>query len=89
MATAASREGWLLRRARRDRRSSDRLGQVVILNWRDSWHPEGGGSEIYVREVATRLLNAETASRSSPPATPVRPAPRSATASATSAAAAI
>ncbi len=46
----------MLRRARRDRRSGDRLGHVVILNWRDSWHPEGGGSETYVREVATRLL---------------------------------
>ena len=48
MAPSASREGWLRRRARRDRRSGDRLGQVVILNWRDSWHPEGGGSETYV-----------------------------------------
>jgi len=28
---------------------------VLILNWRDTWHPEGGGSEIYVREVARRL----------------------------------
>ena len=26
-----------------------------MLNWRDTWHPEGGGSEVYVREVALRL----------------------------------
>jgi glycosyltransferase involved in cell wall biosynthesis len=29
--------------------------RVLILNWRDTWHPEGGGSELYVREVARRL----------------------------------
>lgn len=29
--------------------------RLLILNWRDTWHPEGGGSEIYVREVARRL----------------------------------
>jgi glycosyltransferase involved in cell wall biosynthesis len=28
---------------------------LVILNWRDPWHPEGGGSELYVAEVAKRL----------------------------------
>lgn len=28
---------------------------VLILNWRDAWHPEGGGSEIYVLQVAQRL----------------------------------
>src|SRR3954463_15584842 len=28
---------------------------VLVLNWRDPWHPEGGGSEHYVHEVATRL----------------------------------
>jgi glycosyltransferase involved in cell wall biosynthesis len=28
---------------------------VLVLNWRDAWHPEGGGSEIYVSEVAARL----------------------------------
>jgi glycosyltransferase involved in cell wall biosynthesis len=28
---------------------------VVILNWRDPWHPEGGGSELYVEQVAHRL----------------------------------
>lgn len=34
------------------------MSNVVILNWRDSWHPEGGGSETYLREVATRLAAA-------------------------------
>ena len=28
---------------------------VVVLNWRDPWHPEGGGSEMYVAEVSTRI----------------------------------
>lgn len=28
---------------------------IAILNWRDSWHPEGGGSEAYVRHVAEHL----------------------------------
>jgi glycosyltransferase involved in cell wall biosynthesis len=27
----------------------------VVLNWRDPWHPEGGGSELYVQQVAQRL----------------------------------
>ncbi|TYL45856.1 glycosyltransferase family 4 protein [Nocardioides sp. BGMRC 2183] len=29
---------------------------VVVLNWRDVWHPEGGGSELYVSEVNRRLV---------------------------------
>ncbi len=29
--------------------------RVLVLNWRDLWHPEGGGSELYVSEVAHRL----------------------------------
>jgi glycosyltransferase involved in cell wall biosynthesis len=29
---------------------------VVVLNWRDPWHPEGGGSELYVQQVAQRLV---------------------------------
>lgn len=29
--------------------------KLVILNWRDPWHPEGGGSELYVHQVALRL----------------------------------
>jgi glycosyltransferase involved in cell wall biosynthesis len=32
-----------------------RRRRLVILNWRDPWHPEGGGSELYVAEVAKRL----------------------------------
>lgn len=31
---------------------------LVVLNWRDTWHPEGGGSETYLREVTTRLVAA-------------------------------
>ena len=34
--------------------------RVLVLNWRDPWHPEGGGSEIYVTEVARRLHAAGT-----------------------------
>jgi len=30
----------------------------VVLNWRDPWHPEGGGSELYVEQVAQRILAA-------------------------------
>lgn len=29
--------------------------RVLILNWRDVWSPEGGGSELYVRQFAERL----------------------------------
>ncbi|HEY2296605.1 MAG TPA: glycosyltransferase family 4 protein [Jatrophihabitans sp.] len=29
---------------------------VVILNWRDSRHPEGGGCELYVEELAAGLV---------------------------------
>src|SRR5450631_2165747 len=28
---------------------------VLILNWRDTAHPEGGGSEVYVEQVAAGL----------------------------------
>src|SRR5918998_1756826 len=28
---------------------------VLILNWRDTTHPEGGGSEVYVERVAAGL----------------------------------
>ena len=34
--------------------------RVLVLNWRDPWHPEGGGSELYVTEVARRLRAAGT-----------------------------
>jgi glycosyltransferase involved in cell wall biosynthesis len=30
-------------------------GHVVILSWRDVRHPQGGGSEVYVEQVAERL----------------------------------
>ena len=33
----------------------DERPAVVILNWRDTQHPEGGGSELYVEEVAAGL----------------------------------
>jgi glycosyltransferase involved in cell wall biosynthesis len=29
--------------------------EVLILNWRDTGHPEGGGSELYVEELAAGL----------------------------------
>jgi glycosyltransferase involved in cell wall biosynthesis len=29
---------------------------VLILNWRDTAHPEGGGSEVYVEQVASGLV---------------------------------
>ena len=35
--------------------------RVLVLNWRDPWHPEGGGSELYVAEVARRLSASGTA----------------------------
>lgn len=34
----------------------ERQARVLVLNWRDVWHPEGGGSEVYVHEVAKRLV---------------------------------
>ncbi|WP_353508710.1 glycosyltransferase family 4 protein [Intrasporangium sp.] len=30
--------------------------EVTFLAWRDPWHPDGGGSEVYVEEVARRLV---------------------------------
>ncbi|HEV3496925.1 MAG TPA: hypothetical protein VHA34_11295 [Actinomycetes bacterium] len=32
-----------------------RRGGVLILNWRDTTHPEGGGSEVYVERIAAGL----------------------------------
>jgi glycosyltransferase involved in cell wall biosynthesis len=29
---------------------------VLVLNWRDTGHPEGGGSEVYVERVSTELV---------------------------------
>jgi hypothetical protein len=31
---------------------------VAICNWRDLSHPEGGGSELYIEAVASRLAAA-------------------------------
>ncbi|MCX6395361.1 MAG: glycosyltransferase family 4 protein [Propionibacteriales bacterium] len=33
---------------------------VVVLNWRDPWHPEGGGSELYVHQIARQLRDSGT-----------------------------
>jgi glycosyltransferase involved in cell wall biosynthesis len=30
--------------------------RILILNWRDSQHPEGGGSEVYVEQMAAGLV---------------------------------
>jgi glycosyltransferase involved in cell wall biosynthesis len=30
--------------------------RVAIVNWRDPWHPEAGGAEVYAWEMATGLL---------------------------------
>lgn len=41
---------------RREVRSRSQLpSRLLILNWRDTRHPEGGGGEVYVEEVARRL----------------------------------
>lgn len=32
--------------------------RVLFLNWRDTRHPEGGGSEVYVENVARSLAAA-------------------------------
>ena len=42
----------LLSRAREPIRA---LPRIVVLNWRDTTHPEGGGSELYVERVAAGL----------------------------------
>jgi glycosyltransferase involved in cell wall biosynthesis len=30
--------------------------RILILNWRDTQHPEGGGSEVYVEQIARGLV---------------------------------
>jgi glycosyltransferase involved in cell wall biosynthesis len=35
--------------------AAERGGGVLLLNWRDTLHPQGGGSEVFVEEVAARL----------------------------------
>jgi glycosyltransferase involved in cell wall biosynthesis len=39
-------------------RPSPQRGAVLILNWRDTTNPEGGGSELYVEQVAAGLAAA-------------------------------
>jgi glycosyltransferase involved in cell wall biosynthesis len=39
-------------------REESESGGVLILNWRDTRHPQGGGSEVYVEQIATRLVAA-------------------------------
>ena len=43
-------------RGRSVRRAHHHAQHVVVLNWRDLWHPEGGGSEVYVHQIAQRLI---------------------------------
>ncbi|MCA2212026.1 glycosyltransferase family 4 protein [Jidongwangia harbinensis] len=31
-------------------------GRVLFLNWRDTTHPEGGGSEVYLERVAAEMV---------------------------------
>ena len=31
-------------------------GHVLLLNWRDTGHPEGGGSEVFLERVAAELV---------------------------------
>jgi glycosyltransferase involved in cell wall biosynthesis len=31
--------------------------RILILNWRDTQHPEGGGSEVYVEQIARGLVH--------------------------------
>ena len=33
-----------------------RATRVVIVNWRDPWHPEAGGAERYAWETARALV---------------------------------
>ena len=40
----------------RESRTGTPERHVVVLNWRDPWHPEGGGSELYVHQVVQRLV---------------------------------
>lgn len=44
----------------RFKRRNEASPHVVIFNWRDPWHPEGGGSEVYVQQVAARLRDSGT-----------------------------
>ena len=73
----------LVRAARRGRRRgrSELTVHVAFLTWRDTTHPDGGGSEVFVeavgRELASRGHRGDAALRPPPRA---RPGARSATA---------
>jgi glycosyltransferase involved in cell wall biosynthesis len=38
--------------------SKDRVRNVLMLCWRDTGHPQGGGSEAYVQRIGTQLAQA-------------------------------
>ena len=43
----------------RSRSATEQAGRsVVVLIWRDPWHPEGGGSELYLEQVSHRMRDA-------------------------------
>lgn len=41
-----------------DGRTSHRQLRIVLLNWRDTRHPEGGGSELYIETIGAGLAEA-------------------------------
>lgn len=47
-----------MRASGRDVRHARAQKHVVVLIWRDPWHPEGGGSELYVQQVSQRMRDA-------------------------------
>ena len=59
---------------------------MLLLCWRDTGHPQGGGSETYLQRVGAQLAARESRSRCAPPVTRVRRAARSSTASRSAAA---
>lgn len=44
-----------MRSLKRESQPARSTTSVVVLNWRDPWHPEGGGSELYVHQIARQL----------------------------------
>ena len=47
-----------MRASGRDVRPARAQKRVVVLIWRDPWHPEGGGSELYLQQVSERMRDA-------------------------------
>lgn len=41
--------------AQQSKRRARAREDLLVLTWRDPWHPEGGGSERWMQEVTTRL----------------------------------